>query len=357
MKLFYESNSKIFKNENALSLEYLPPEMPEREGQLKELASLLNPISKNRRARNILITGSTGTGKTSCTKYILNQLMDFTQIGIPIYINCWQFSTSHAVLSEIAERLSLPLPRRGISFDEIFNRVKEYLIKNNKILVVVLDEVDRLIANSSTEILYYLSRGDELMNGRSSVIVISNDNDLASKLDDRIRSSLLEYRMKFEKYTAFQLKRILNERAKLAFFTSAIGEEAIALCAANASKQNGDARVAISLLYQTGLNAERDNSSRLMIKHVKMAIEEVKKETDIISRHFDSLSDIEKRIINILLNGPVTSGELYSRLSDTKLSDRMFQFYINKLEESQLISSEEVKVRPKGRTKLLSLKK
>lgn len=357
MKLFYESDSKIFKNENALSLEYLPPEMPGRESQLKDLASILSSTAKGRRARNILITGSPGTGKTSCVKYVLNQLSEFTQIPIPIYINCWHFSTSNSVLSEIAERLSLPLPRRGIAFDEIFNRIKEYLIKNNKILIVVLDEVDRLIANNSTEILYYLSRGDELAEGRVSIIAISNDDESAAKLDNRIRSSLLEYRMKFERYTAFQLKNILSERAKLAFFSNVIGEEVIALCAANAAKQGGDARIGISLLYQSGLNAEREGSNKVLLKHVKLAIGEVLKETDFISRHFDSLSDPEKRIVNLLLAGPLTSGEINSKLSDLGVSSRMIQIYLSKLESLGIITSEEIEVKPRGRTKRYSINK
>ncbi|MEM4134217.1 MAG: AAA family ATPase [Candidatus Micrarchaeia archaeon] len=357
MKLFYESDSSIFKNENALSLEYLPPEMPERETQLRELAFALSAASKGKRGRNILITGPTGSGKTSCTKYVLNQLTEFSQTPIAIYINCWNFTTSNAVLSEIAERLKLPLPRRGIAFDEIFKRIKEYLVLNNKILIVVLDEVDRLIANNSTEILYYLSRGDELANGRVSVIVISNDDEIAAKLDERIRSSLLESRIKFEKYNAFQLKKILMERAKLAFFSSAISEEAVALCAANAAKQGGDARVGISLLYQAGLNAEREGSKKLLLKHVKLALEEVKQETDFIARHFDSLSDPEKRIVNLLLSGPLTSGEIYEKLSDLGLSNRMLQFYITKLEESGILTSKEIDVKPKGRTKLISIRK
>ncbi|MCX8202349.1 MAG: AAA family ATPase [Candidatus Micrarchaeota archaeon] len=357
MKLFYESDSSIFKNENALSLEYLPPEMPERETQLKELAAALNSSAKGKRGRNILVTGPTGTGKTSCVKYVLNQLTEFSQTPIAIYINCWNFTTSNAVLSEIAERLKLPLPRRGIAFDEIFKRIKEYLTVSNKVLVVVLDEVDRLLANNSTEILYYLSRGDELASGKISVIVVSNDDELPAKLDDRIRSSLLESRVKFEKYTAFQLKKILSERAKLAFFSSAITEEVVALCAANAAKQGGDARVGISLLYQAGLNAEREGSNKVLIKHIKLALEEVKNETDFIARHFDSLSDTEKRIVNLLLTGPLTSGEIYEKLSDLGISNRMLQFYITKLEESGMVTSQEIEVKPKGRTKLISLRK
>ncbi|MEM4590021.1 MAG: hypothetical protein QXK21_02030, partial [Candidatus Micrarchaeia archaeon] len=137
----------------------------------------------------------------------------------------------------------------------------------------------------------------------------------------------------------------------------AISEEAVALCAANAAKQGGDARVGISLLYQAGLNAEREGSKKILLKHVKLALEEVKQETDFISRHFDSLSDPEKRIVNLLLSGPLTSGQIYEKLSDLGLSNRMLQFYITKLEESGILNSKEIEVKPKGRTKLISIRK
>jgi len=357
MKLFYESNSEIFKNENALSLEYIPPEMPGREAQLKELATILSSVTRGRRARNILITGPPGTGKTSCVKFVLNQLSEFSHSVIPVYINCWNYSTPLSIVSEIGERLNLALPRRGVSFDEIFEKIKETLVKNNKILIVVLDEVDRLIPNNSMDVLYYLSRGDELAAQKISVIAITNDKELPSKLEERIRSSLLEARMTFERYTAYELKRILNERAKLAFFSHAISEEIVALAAANAAKNGGDARIGISLLYQAGLNAERDNSKKILIKHVKLAIQEVLEETDYISRHFDSLSEPEKRIINLLLTGPMTTGEINEKLSDLGISQRMIHVYLHKLEESGMIESQEIKVEPRGRTTLFSIKK
>jgi cell division control protein 6 len=159
--------------------------------------------------------------------------------------------------------------------------------------------------------------------------------------------------MEFQRYRAEQLKNILKDRAKNAFFPTAIDEPVVALCAANAAKRGGDARVAITLLHQAGLNAERADASRVTIDHVRSAIGETMVDTDFINRHLTALSDSEKKIVEALMGGPMTSGELYEKLHRLKLSERMFQFYIKKLHDSGILESEEIDVKPKGKTRML----
>ena len=355
MKLFHEGGSRVFKNESALGADYLPSEMPGREKELQELASILRVVGDGRRPRNIVITGDTGTGKTTCVKYVLNQLKEHSKTAVAVHVNCWRSPTSIAVLSEIAEQLHLPVPRRGIASDEIMDRIRGYLESEKQILILVLDEVDRLLANNSPEVIYQFSRSEEIMNGRASVIAISNDTEMPAKLDERIRSSLLQGRMEFQRYRAEQLKNILKDRAKNAFFPASIDEPVVALCAANAAKRGGDARVAITLLHQAGLKAERADAAKVTIDHVRAAINDTLVDTDFVNRHIVALSDSEKRIVEALASGPMISGELYERLRRLKLSERMFQFYLKRLEESNIIKSEEVDLKPKGKTRLLSV--
>jgi len=355
MKLFHEGGSRVFKNESALGADYLPSDMPGREKELQELAGVLRVVADGRRPRNIVITGGTGTGKTTCVRYVLNQLSEHTKTAVPVTVNCWRSPTSVAVLSEIAEALHLPVPRRGIASDEIIDRIRGYLDGEKKVLILVLDEVDRLLANNSPDVLYQFSRSEEILGGRASVIAISNDTELPAKLDERIRSSLLQSRMEFQRYRAEQLKNILKDRAKNAFFPASIDEPVVALCAANAAKRGGDARVAITLLHQAGLKAERADAPRVTIEHVRMAINETLVDTDFVNRHLATLTDQEKSIVEALMAGPMTSGELYEKLHRLKLSERMFQFYIKRLEESSIIASEEIDVKPKGKTRMLTI--
>ena len=64
------SRPSIFKNEEPLSLEYLPPRLPHREKQLRFLAELFRSVLEKPGATSpkVLITGDIGTGKTVLTQ-------------------------------------------------------------------------------------------------------------------------------------------------------------------------------------------------------------------------------------------------------------------------------------------------
>jgi Cdc6-related protein, AAA superfamily ATPase len=57
----------VFKREEALYPEYLPLNLPHREGQIKLISENLSLLLKNSKPMNIFIYGPPGVGKTrSC---------------------------------------------------------------------------------------------------------------------------------------------------------------------------------------------------------------------------------------------------------------------------------------------------
>ena len=52
MSIFSELESKVFKNEEALSTEYLPAELPHRDGEIQQLARNIMPASRGRKPQN-----------------------------------------------------------------------------------------------------------------------------------------------------------------------------------------------------------------------------------------------------------------------------------------------------------------
>lgn len=61
-------------------------------------------------------------------------------------------------------------------------------------------------------------------------------------------NSLSEEEMVFRPYDASELRDILWERARLAFYDGVLSEGAVSLCSALAAAEHGDARRALDLL-------------------------------------------------------------------------------------------------------------
>lgn len=355
-KLFKSTENRIFRDERVLLPDFIPDFLPHREKELREIALVLKVTAEGRRPENFIIFGSTGTGKTTCVKYVLNELKEFTKAAIPIYINCWEQQTATSVLAKIAENLNLAIPRRGVAKDEIRDRIFETLKKENKIAIVVLDEFDRLLASKDGEdVLYDLCRAKENFGVSTSLICITNISEIMVKIDERIRSSLMR-RIEFSRYMVDELKDILRGRAKLAFFPNVLDEEVIPFCAAHAAKKGGDARVAISLLHKAGLKAEIEEKGKVMVEHVASIIGETDSSKG--ERKIGEMSKVEVAIIEILRAGPSISGELMKELGKAgiKLRKTAFNEYVKKLEDVGIVESSAIAMRPRGRSKLFKLK-
>lgn len=347
------AEKEIFKDERALMPDYLPEVMPHREEEIKEIAYSLRGAAEGKRMENLLVIGSSGTGKTSSVKYVFKQLQEYSQRVMPIYINCWEFSTRHSILSNIAYTLGEFIPRRGISTDEIIARISEVLRKEKRTPVVALDEVDRLFATQYDEekVLYDLARAKELFSVDFGVVAITNSNEFLLKLDQRIKSSLVQKQLFFKQYSPVELKDILKSRAKVAFYPESLCEEVIPLCAARAAKNNGDARLAINLLWKAGKIAERENADKVREEHVRRAFDEVGSEEGekLVGREREIYEFVKER-------GEVTSSELYERFKEE--SDRSLRNYITKLCELGFLTAEVRSMAgERGRRRVIKVKK
>lgn len=125
--------SSIFKNEQALSTEYLPEFLPHRETQIELIAKNISPASKGRPVQNMFIIGSPGIGKTASVRFVFRQFEEFSERIKTIYINTWNYNTSVAILSKIVLDLGMFVQRRGLSKDEIMERLIEALKKVIKV--------------------------------------------------------------------------------------------------------------------------------------------------------------------------------------------------------------------------------
>ena len=364
----------LFTAESTLLPDWTPLEPILREAQLQEIAEALQPATSGKKPRNVFLWGPTGTGKTTCAKHVLKQLTEYTSRVLPVYINCWSSNTRTAILSSIAVALQVPLPRRGVSPDELSGRIFEILKKDEKIPILVLDEFDQLIYKKEDSILYDFSRGDENHGVAFGLICITNDSELLSKLDLRIRSSLAGQSVFFKPYTPIELKEILRQRAEIAFRPDTVDEEVIALCAARGAKLGGDARVALQCLWLAGRNAQEHNQEVVTAENVRFAFSQladkltsaqpVKKNQAQLDMLKKSLSnEIQVAIIDALADtekSELTAGQLFTALtSKMNVTDRSMRTHIQELENKKIITTTLLEGADsptgKGKTRLVKL--
>ncbi len=340
-------NDDLIINENVLLPEYVPDSLPGRRNEIEDIAYTFRLALNGRKADNLLVHGPPGTGKTAVVKHIIKEIGDTHKLKI-VYINCWHTGTRYNILNEILRKLGYLMARKGLSIEEMTERIVNIAKNNGFSIIVVLDEMDRLIASGHGDVLYDLSRMNETFGINLSVIGIVNDFELITTLDPRIRSSYINRDIEFKPYDVPTLKRILLERAKIAFAN--YDDEAIGLCAAYAYKRGGDARVAINLLLQAGRIAERKGKRILDVESVEEANKGFMGSK--IDKAEVELSEIEKKIVEILKEkGEVKSGELYKMFD---VSDRTIRNYLKRLEENGII--ETYMVASKGKTRVIRLK-
>ena len=310
----YLTNNRIFKDREVLRHSYRPQILPHRKPQIEEVASILAPSLRNETPSNILIYGKTGTGKTACVRYVGTEL-EKASIKGPVcrlvHLNCEVIDTQYRVLAQIAKSLDVSeelgsdktrthIPMTGWPTDQVYAELKNQLEATGGVLVIVLDEIDKLVKKSGDDTLYNLTRiNSDLKNSKVSIIGISNDLSFKDFLDPRVLSSLSEEEIVFPPYNAPQLVDILAQRAYGAFIAGALAEGVIPLCSALAAQEHGDARRALDLFRISGELADRDESSQVTEAHVKQA--QAKIETDSMIECIATLPTQSKLILFSML--------------------------------------------------------
>lgn len=277
------SNKSVFINKDALSIRYTPENIPHRDLQINGLAKVLAPCLRLERPSNIFIYGKTGTGKTLVVQRVCHQLEATAlkkQVPLKvIYINCKMrrvADTEYRLLAQLAREVGQDVPATGLPTDEIYKVFFSNIDLKSQVVIIVLDEVDRLVSKCGDDVLYNLTRiNQELKNAKVCIIGISNNVTFTDDIDPRVKSSLSEEEMVFPPYDALQIKDILQERGKVAFVEGVLSESVISKCAAYAARDHGDARRALDLLRVAGELADRDTKGVISEGYIDFAEEKI----------------------------------------------------------------------------------
>jgi len=367
-----ESGKSIIKNRDILHFTYIPNIILHRKSEQEQVTQSLLPILKQSRPSNLLVYGKPGTGKTLVVKKVLSKIQERVEkSNFPIkliYSNSKNETTLYGLLVSLGRQLDLKqdeLPSTGLAISEVFKRLLNKIDEGKLNAIFVIDEIDylaQLVAKTGKDILYQLTRANEqLKQGSLTMVGISNDLTFKEKLDPRVISSLGEEEIVFTNYNVEQIKKILEERINESFIENSIEEPALNLCAALAGGEHGDARRAIDLLRVSGELAERQQSDKVTIKHVREAslkIEENKEEASLKSYPLH-----EKLVIIAIMkaNGSST-GEIYSSyknlckaLGKDELTQRRITQMLSEIELSGIVSGRLIHQGIHGRTKKYKL--
>ncbi|MEM4700511.1 MAG: orc1/cdc6 family replication initiation protein [Candidatus Nezhaarchaeales archaeon] len=364
--------ARVFKDREKLRPDYVPEELPHRELEIRRLGETLAPAVKGVRPSNVFIYGLPGTGKTAVTKYVLKALAiaSAKMAGRPVrscYVNCKYNNTAYRALASACEQLGVRVPFTGLSNAELFRRFTSAIESLGGLVIVVLDEVDALRGESGEDLLYRLTRiNSELTLSKVSLVGITNDLKFTESLDPRIKSALGEEELVFKPYDSEELKDILAQRARMAFFEGVLEEGVIPLCATLAAREHGDARRALDLLRVAGEVAEREGSSKVTEAHVRRAQCEIEKDRVVeVIRSMPLHSKITLLSIYLLEKRGVkekTTGEIYSLYRELcrgmrldELTQRRVSDLINELDAAGLVTARVVSRGRRGLTKIVKL--
>jgi len=414
----------IFENKEVLRPSYTPHKLPHREEQINNMATILVTALRGDTPSNILIYGKTGTGKTASAKFVSEELETTSQkYEVPCeveYINCEVTDTQYRVLAQLAnkfinknldvidERIAEleelqsrvrddpsaldesdydtvaaleadladleadkdefeEVPMTGWPTDRVYSSFFDAVDYHERVVVIMLDEIDKLVEKSGDDTLYNLSRmNSELENSRVSIMGISNDLKFTDFLDPRVKSSLGEEEIVFPPYDANQLRDILQARADVAFKGNALTEDVIPLCAAFAAQEHGDARRALDLLRTAGELAERDQIDNVEEDHVRQAQEKI--ELDRVVEVVRTLPTQSKIVLFAIIllekNGVhnINTGEVFNiyknlcaEIDADVLTQRRVTDLISELDMLGIVNAVVVSKGRYGRTKEISL--
>jgi len=268
---------RLFRDVGKLSTSYIPPMLPHRDKQLRELRSFFS--FRMEFPQVVQLEGAAGTGKTSSSLLLAKELEAAGRTK-SLYVNLKVYRKKFVVYKALLEQIEpeAGLAIRSYSPEEILIHLLRSLTKDRRYdYLFIVDEIDNYVRGGDTSIVYELTRLHEAFPGEKlniqGVIFISRSPEWRKLLDPAERSSLGALIIRYDRYTKEQLMDILGYRASLALKPGTYSDEVLEYISdVVVSEANSDVRFALDVLYYSALSAEREGAEKIEIEHVRNVV-------------------------------------------------------------------------------------
>lgn len=308
----------IILDEGPLQEAFLPQKTLHRDEHIDEILDCLGPVKQGKPAKNLYIHGSTGAGKTTVMRSVLQTHFP----GCHVLVNCWSNRTSHKIMEQVMKQLGFMIHGKE-STSELINN----FLNMKKRIIICLDEADHL---KDKDILYTFARNS------CPIVLISNHSYSPTQIDSRIRSGLHLQEMEFKPYHPDEITNILRDRITAGLNSQSITNDLISEIANSCS---GDARAGIQILKNAAVDAESKGHLSITSDHVKTAAGFARKYR--LSYLLGKLNEHQKTLYEILKqNKTMDSGKLfneYRKIVNETVTDRSYRNYMTRMVELGLV--------------------
>lgn len=338
--LMYDES--LFQNINAFDPDYTPPNYNFRDTQMEAMALSIRPAIRGGQPSNAVILGSPATGKTTAIRKVFELVEKSSEKVVCVYINCQLHTTRFGIFSQIHKKIfGYAPPETGVPFARIYDQIMKDLQKNNKALVVALDDINYLFqSKNANKVVYDLLRAYEEYPGvKTSIFAILSDLEFKYAFDKNVNTVFIPQEITFPLYTYSEIEDILRDRVKAGFFPNVMSDDILEQIAMY-TLENGDLRVGINLLRSCGNIAEADASREITQEHFEKAIDSLVSVNTVET--LKSLNDMERSILKLVADyeGVYTAGELSEIFKQkTGSSYASFNRALDKLEFVRLIDT------------------
>jgi cell division control protein 6 len=276
------NDSSVFSDRSILCRGYRPSSIKDirhRDEQIKEMMSVFERIVYGITDDPVFLKGSPGSGKTIITIQLVNELKKSIEDDVAFIIfdngrlhpsaGVSDSAILKSIIKDMERHLGSTLDMPSKSISDLVTKFTELCRLHAGPIIILIKNIEYIKNPSVIPILY---RNMKELEGITNVQFIYSTYLFPTK-NDGFGSISSDYRktILFPPYSSTELFDILSEKAKKAFKHNAISEDALKLCAAYASQEDGNARNAIDLLYKAGLEADYNNSPTVKPEHVTTA--------------------------------------------------------------------------------------